>query len=829
MISNLGFPSHLASPQEKASKEYGVQFAYAMLGYYGLDGSSSMFYSRNLKLQNLYKIAQGQQTTTDIANVMGFTNNSLGMGPQNVDIKVLNLATKFVNTVVQMIAGRSYIPTTSVVDPLALDTHKNQVYLLEAFYELKSYMDKINLAYDKLFPNIDVSAMPDTLDEALMDANMKFSQRLTMESDSMLMLLTQTANDLQEIRRLVCYDLAVAGLASTYTYADYNGYPRTERIDPRNLLTSSSKDESFKDLSFAGDIRYLSIPDFLALTQDEFTTAEQNEIVEKYAVSTSYGMYYGSFDNGMTGRGEARPIDGQKYIPTLRFEFLTQNRHVYEAKNNSVGNRIVYEKSSKYKPTQEYLEKYKGEREFYAMTTAQIYGGYYVIGSGSGFVFDYGLKPSYKEGLVNTSLNYTVFAPNSTFANYSSLLEQMLEPMYMLNIAYNRIKGVVAANRSNALEISLDDLEDITLTGGGNISVADVLDLFLGKQILLKRSKGLATQDIAPSQSAPAIREISTGLNMGDYLNVMAMCMNQIREITGINSTVDSSSPIPGQLNGVTQAGVQAAQNALGYLYNGDYQIYKGTCYKLLTQAQLSIMGGKTLSGNIVDALGMNTVKFFQSNSKLAWQDLGLIITVEAPEAEWTSLYMSLDKSLANGVLMPSDAVYIRSIKSLKMAEQQFIVRENKRRRERMQEAQANMMAQSKANQESVIAASQARQQELQMEMQMKGQLMAQENQFKLEQIKLQGQIDAMLKGMDIDTAKLKADTAASAVIGGKAVTAKGQQQIQAMKNEHALLLHETALTHERELAALEKQQDMEADKEQDMKDIKKLNSNGSK
>ena len=135
-------------------------------------------------------------------------------------------------------------------------------------------------------------------------------------------------------------------------------------------------------------------------------------------------------------------------------------------------------------------------------------------------------------------------------------------------------------------------------------------------------------------------------------------------------------------------------------------------------------------------------------------------------EEEKAMLEQNIQQSLAQKELRLEDAIMIRNIGNIKLANQLLILRRKKYAQEQSEKAQREMMLNSQVQQESAIAASQAQAQieqmkqeaesnRLQVEFRLKEEFAQAEHARKLEEIKLQGQI----KTEHIETASSDIDS----------------------------------------------------------------------
>lgn len=720
MYPRTHFPSEFVSISEKRKPEYGI--AYARAAFYAFANSGvGLFYNGQERYQYLTELAQGRQSIEPIRKRLGYqTESNRDEQFAYIDINVLNYAQKYINYVQGKLNKLDHEVSISAIDPVAQNHKMQYESRVKAFYELRDWVNSVQLPMKELFSDLDIAELPDAPDEWLIDHTMNYQHKAAMEAEIRVKKLNE-ANNYAQIKKLKSFDLPVYGIGITNTYLDKNGIPRIRRIHPANFICSVVKDEFFGDMEYAGHIEYITTAQFRREASPFLTEASIKSIIDQKGTRDRQYVY-----------GAATPdtvnyaFDNLTYIPVFRFQYLTEDTETYEIRPNRFGNLIASERENGFEPIDTEKALYSdfggSEREIVVKTYTAKYGGTWVIDSD--VVYDYGRTPYLKSYLVEPTLDYHVVAPNMKDGVIVSLLAQMEEPLELLNLAYNKIKQILADGFMGAIEIDIRKLESIPLgKGGANMTPRQVMDLFFKKKILFKRS----SKDQYDQVDGAAIIEHPMGLTLADYLAMMQNAVGMLDTITGINREATQGQQ-QGDLVQNTKYSFATTEIVLDYLTNAMQQSYRSECMSLLRLSQISeeMALEKGTVSHLKNIFGYNALL----DGTVAFHDYSLSISAKPTMEEWQNLYDQVNKSLTAGLITFSDAVFVRRIDNLKQAEQVLIHRERKRQRELAAQKQADIEANARVQQESNQQAMQNNLALLQEEYRLK---------FQLEQLLMKG------------------------------------------------------------------------------------------
>ena len=237
--------------------------------------------------------------------------------------------------------------------------------------------------------------------------------------------------------------------------------------------------------------------------------------------------------------------------------------------------------------------------------------------------------------------------------------------------------------------------------------------------------------------------------------------LQMIRDTTGLNEARDGGTPDKNALVGVQKLAAANSNTATRHILQAGLFLTAETAEQLSLRISDIIEYSPTKDA-FIQAIGAHNVATLEEMSNLHLYDFGIFITLQPDEEERQMLENNIQMALGKELIELSDAIDLREIKNIKLANQMLKIKRQKKL-ERDQEIQkANIEAQSQANQQSTAAAAQAEIQKnqainaskLEME-QVKAELdsrkMMQEVQHKKELMQLEFQMNMQLKSMEVE------------------------------------------------------------------------------
>lgn len=700
MSYTSSFPPEFESPKIKATPEYGIKYAKAMLEAFNFS-TGNMFRNDRDIIKTFDMLAQGEIEVDSIKNLLGYyktkTDQEMMDSLSYVDVKVVNILTKLVNNAIGKLNELRYDISLTPIDPLAIDKQKQFEKAIRMYNEMKEFLNVTKIPAQELFGDIDFDAIPEDPDELMLDANMNPKLNAAMKSEMTIKML-HAVNDWPQKQNEFAYDLVAYGMAINYTYLDKNLVPRMKPILCSDFIHSAVRSEAFDNLEYAGHIERISPNQFIREASSSMTKEEMDAVIRTY--SPNYDTY---------AMAQYEHHDGLGRIPVFRFQFLTENTDKYVAKKGKYNGQVYQRKDHNFTPNDIERPRFEsGEKRLITNTYTAKYSGTYILDSD--FIYGYGLDVSSQRtntSMVDEKLNYIVFAPFMKNGKVVSPLSQVLEPYMMFNLAWNKAKKIIGRGWSGALEMDFSAFESVALGKAGKVwTPRELFQYFLEEDILIKRKN----TNIYGQSNGSAIEQKSIGLQLTDYFNTMSMSAQYMKEALGLNDYSDGSTVGDRTAVGVMNAAQASSNTNLSYLFRALTSIYERTSMSMLLLAQKSLRSGNRLAGWI-PSMGRSTARFFEADMDVAIHDYGLVVEQQPDKMAWDRLYMLIDKAVelgeANGGISIDDAIFIHQIDNFKQALEVTKVRRKRRLKEAQQVADQAAERQMKINQSAADAKTQ--------------------------------------------------------------------------------------------------------------------------
>jgi hypothetical protein len=207
--------------------------------------------------------------------------------------------------------------------------------------------------------------------------------------------------------------------------------------------------------------------------------------------------------------------------------------------------------------------------------------------------------------------------------------------------------------------------------------------------------------------------------------------MQMIRDCTGLNEARDGSMPDPKSLVGIQKMAAANSNTATRHILQAGLFLTAQTA-ECLSLRISDILEYSPTADAFIQAVGSHNVAILSEMGDLHLYDFGIFIELAPDDEEKALLENNIQIALSQQNIELEDAIDLREIRSIKLANQLLKIRRKKKLEKDQEMQQENIRVQSEANTKSQQAAAE-------MEMQ-KTQLMAQTS-MQIEQGKTQNEM----------------------------------------------------------------------------------------
>ena len=733
-IKSATFPNQFVSDSDKAKKEFGLQVGQAIqYEWFRRDGLSCRFYSQFQEFHRLRLYARGEQSVAKYKNELAIDGD---LSYLNLDWTPIPIIPKFVDIVVNGMSDRLFDVKCFAQDSLSAEKRNEFQNVIEKDMVAKDLFLQIqkDFGVDPFTVNPGNLPESDQEMELYMQLNYKPSIEIANEVAINTMLEESHYND---TRKRVDYDITTLGLGITKHIFQEGDGVRVEYVDPANVVYSYTEDPYFKDCFYWGELKTIPITEILKINPD--LTPEDLEEISQY--SQSWYDYYNvaaMYENSMFARDTCT---------LLYFNYKTTNSFVYKKKEMKDGSFKTVEKDDQFNPPDEMMEEGKFERVEKRIDV--WYDGVMVMGTNIIIKWDM-MKNMVRPNSANqfAMANYVACAPRMYKGVVESLVRRMIPFADLIQMTHLKIQQVVARVVPDGVFIDADGLNEVDLGTGNAYNPEDALRLYFQTGSVIGRSY---TQDGEYNNAKVPITQLTSNsgaskmqMLIGNYNHYL----NMIRGVTGLNEARDGSTPDPNSLVGVQKLAALNSNTATRHILQASLFITK-TIAEALSLRIADVLQYADFRDEFAMQVGKYNLRILEEIQNLYIYDFGIFIEMSPDEEQKAQLEANIQMALSQKDISLEDAIDIREMRNLKLANQLLKVkRKQKAAQQQQMEAQKQQM-QAQVNQQSQQMAAKAAMQQSQMDMQAKMQLQQAEAAMQIEKMKNEAALKQQLMAVE--------------------------------------------------------------------------------
>ena len=742
--NNSSFPSQVVSNEEKDTIEYGKQVAQAIEYEWFRQGrtNGNRYLTNWNQFHNLRLYARGEQSIQKYKDELSINGD---LSYLNLDWKPVPILSKFVDIVVNGISQKSYDIKAYAQDPQSVKKRTDYAARLYEDMVAKDYIKSVNeiLGID-LHQSPDPNTVPESKEELELKMQLSYKQSIEIaEEESISTVFAQNKYDL--VRRRLNMDLAVLGIAAAKTSFNTAEGIKVDYVDPAYMVYSYTEDPNFEDIYYVGEVKAITIPEL----KKEFPHISEKELerIQNMPGNRSYITGWGDYD--------------ENTVQVMYFDYKTYHNQVFKIKNTDQGLMKAIEKPDTFNPPESDMF------ERVSRTIEVLYNGAVVLGTDT--MLKWELAENMSRPYADTTkvaMNYAICAPRMYKGRIESIVSKCIGFADMIQITHLKLQQVLSRMVPDGVYLDMDGLAEVDLGNGTNYNPAEALNMYFQTGSIVGRS---LTQDGEINHGKVPVQELSSSngySKIQSLIQTYQYYLQMIRDVTGLNEARDGSTPDKSTLVGLQKLAANASNVATRHIVQSSLFL----TLKLAENVSLKI--GDALRFPLTRASLQNAVSNYNIKSldeiiDLNLHDFGIFLELEPDEEEKAQLEQNIQVALQSGGIDLEDAIDIRQIKNLKLANQMLKIK-RKVKMERDQKAQqANIAAQADAQaqtaertamaevqKQEAISGSKVQLEQAKTAMDIKK--MEQASFIKQQEMERQFQYDMQLKQMDMQIQKGK-------------------------------------------------------------------------
>ena len=715
--TNSSFPSQVVSDEVKSSLDYGIQVGRAIENEWFQEGRSGNRYAQaysNFHQLRLY--ARGEQSVAKYKNELSINGD---LSYLNLDWKPVNVISKFVDIVVNGMSDKGYEIQTIAQDPYSIQEKTKYAQAVLRDINLKPVLTefKENLNVD-IFNTSNPEELPASKEELELYMQMNFKQQVEIAEEEVINNVLDL-NKYEETKKRLAYDLTVLGIGACKTQFNKTEGIRVDYVDPAYMVYSYTEDPNFQDIYYVGEVKSITIPEL----KKQYPNIPEEELlrIQQMPGNSQYITGWGNYD--------------ENTVQVMYFEYKTYHNQVFKIKKTDQGLEKALVKSDGFNPPP------SDNFDVVTRTIEVLYTGAKVLGNNH--MLEWKLAENMTRPYADTTrvkMNYCISAPRLYKGRIESLVGKITGFADMIQLTHLKLQQVMSRIVPDGVFLDMDGLAEVDLGNGTNYNPAEALNMYFQTGSIVGRS---LTQEGGMNAGKVPISELSSSSGQAKIQSLIGTYqyyLQMIRDVTGLNEARDGSLPDKDALVGLQKMAANASNVATRHLLDSLLYIGLRTCENISLKAA-DLIANPLTRNSLMNSISTFNTKTLEELVNLQIHDFGIYLKLEPEEEEKAKLEQNIQVALKTQSIDLSDAIDIREINNIKLANQFLKLKQTQRQKQKQEAAQQNIQAQAQANAKASEAAAMAEVQKQQALTQEKVSIEQAKSQFEIQRMQNEAQI----------------------------------------------------------------------------------------
>ena len=754
--NNSIFPDQVVPEEEKKSFEYGLAVGNAIEQEWFRNNSGQNRFSYNFQNFNRLRLyARGEQPIQKYKDEL---SNNGDLSYLNLDWKPIPVLSKFVDIVVNGMTEKGYELNSFASDSFALKQRTDFASNAMRDIKNKAAIDKLSQATGQNFyASTDPNNLPKDQDELDLFMQLNYKQSIEIAEEEVINNVLD-ANKFDETKKRLAYDLTVLGIAAVKTSFNFSEGITTDYVNPANLVYSATDDPNFEDIYYVGEIKSLTLPEIKKLFPN--LTNEELERIQKYPGRQNYAQSDWQVNSDVNQH------------QVLFFEYKTYQDQVFKIKQTEQGLEKTLEKQDTFNPPP------NDNFERVSRSIEVLYTGAKILGMAD-TMLEWKLSENMTRpygDVTRVNMNYCISAPRMYQGRIESIVSRTTSFADMIQLTHLKLQQVLARMVPDGVYVDVDGLAEVDLGNGTNYNPAEALNMYFQTGTIVGRS---LTQDGEMNRGKVPIQELqsSSGISkIQAMIQTYQYYLQMIRDVTGLNEARGGSAPDKNALVGLQKLAAANSNTATKHILQSLMYLTIRSCENISLRVSDMLQFPLTKASllNSINAFNTATLKEID---KLSIHEFGIFLDLEPDEEDKAQLEKSIQIALQTGSIKLADAIDIREIQNIKLANTLLKFRQSENAAEERAAQMENIQAQAKANAESAEKAAAAEVQKQQALAQTTVQIEQAKSQMEIERMEQEASIKRGLMAEEFSYQMKLAEMQAQ-------VTSKKEAQIEDRKDK---------------------------------------------
>ena len=721
-IKSATFPNQFAPDSEKKTNEFGLQVGQAIqYEWFRKEGvNQCRFYSQWLEFNRLRLYSRGEQSIAKYKNELAVDGD---LSYLNLDWTPVPIIPKFVDIVVNGMSDRLFTVKTYAQDAMSSEKRGEFQQMVETNVIAKPLFKQIEQDFDMNVFQVNPEELPESDLEMELYMQMNYKPAVEMANEIAINTMLEE-NHYDQVRKRCDMDLMTLGISVVKHEFQLGDGIKVKYVDPANVVYSYTEDPYFKDCFYWGEIKTVPITEVIKINPD--LTQEDMAEISKY--SQSWYDYYNvaqMYENSMFYRDTCT---------LMYFNYKSTESFVYKKKQTAEGNFTTVPKDDQFNPPEEMMQE--GNFERVEKRIDVWYEGVMVMGTNILLKWEMSKNMVRPQSASQYAMaNYVATAPRMYKGTIESLVRRMIPFADLIQLTHLKLQQVISKVVPDGVFIDADGMNEVDLGTGNAYDPSDALRLYFQTGSVVGRSY---TQDGEFNNARVPITQLTSSsgsqkmqMLIGNYNHYLDM----IRQVTGLNEARDGSTPDAYSLVGVQKLAALNSNTATRHILEGSLYLTQ-TLAEALSIRTADVLEYSDFADEFAMQIGKYNLGLLKDIKNLYLYDFGIFIEMSPDAEQKAMLEQNIQMALSKGGIDLEDAIDIREIKNIKMANQLLKVKRKQKQKQEQQQKAQEMQMQQQNNMQSQQAAAQIAMQKIQMETQSKMQVKQAEIGFEIEKLK---------------------------------------------------------------------------------------------
>ena len=677
--TNSAFPSQVVPDVVKASEEYGLQVSRAIEQEWFEQGrtTGNRYLTNWNNFHQLRLYARGEQSVQKYKDELA-TNGDISY--LNLDWKPVPIISKFVDIVVNGMSQKGYDIKAYAQDPESLKTKTNYAQSILRDMYSQDLIAKAQALTGENFASstLGKDELPETKEELELHMQLNYKQSVEIaEEEAINNVLAQNKWDLT--KRRLNYDLTVLGIGCAKTNFNVSEGIRLEYVDPAYLVYSYTEDPNFEDIYYVGEVKAVTIPELKMQFPD--ISEEELKRIQEMPGNRQYITGWGNYD--------------ENTVQVLYFEYKTYMNQVFKIKYGENGMEKVIEKTDDFNPPKN--DKF----DRVSRTIEVLYTGAKILGTNT--MLEWKLAENMSRPFANQTkveMNYVITAPRMYKGRIDSIVNKVTGFADMIQLTHLKLQQVMSKMVPDGVFVDVDGLAEVDLGNGTNYNAAEALNMYFQTGSIIGRS---LTQEGSGNPGKVPIQELNSSsgqAKIASLIQTYQYYLQMIRDVTGLNEARDGSMVDKDTLVGLQKMAANASNTATKHILQASLFLTLRMCENVSLRIA-DCLDYPLLAKVLEESITTYNVATLKEIKYLNLYEFGIYLELEPDEEDKALLEQNIQVALQSGGIDLDDAIDIRQIKNLKLANQTLKFRKKKKQQAAQATQMANIQAQAQANQQT--------------------------------------------------------------------------------------------------------------------------------